>query len=73
MKRLQQLLNSDSDTRVASTGAGSPGSESQFFGALTEKAVQKFQVKYGIAKAGEPGYGSVGPKTRAKLKEVFGQ
>jgi len=73
VKRLQQLLNSDADTRIATSGAGSPGSESQFYGALTEKAVQKFQVKYGIAKAGEPGYGSVGPKTRAKLKEVFGQ
>ena len=73
VKRLQQLLNSDSDTRVVSIGAGSPGSESQFFGALTEKAVQKFQVKYGIAKTGEPGYGFVGPKTRAKLKEAFGQ
>jgi hypothetical protein len=27
-------------------------------------------VKYGLAKPGQPGYGDVGPKTRAKLKEL---
>lgn len=41
------------------------------YGVLTKAAVQRFQEKYGIVKAGEPGYGSVGPKTRAKLMEVF--
>lgn len=46
-----------------------------FFGALTEKAVQRFQAKYSIVSSGTPattGYGRVGPKTRAKLNEVFG-
>lgn len=71
VKRLQQLLNSDPDTQVASSGAGSPGSETTRFGPLTERAVQKFQVKYGVAGPGDPGYGYVGPKTRAKLQEVF--
>ena len=73
VKRLQQLLNSDPDTRIAAAGAGSPGNESNFFGSLTRQAVEKFQVKYGLAKAGDAGYGLVGPKTRAKLQEVFKQ
>jgi peptidoglycan hydrolase-like protein with peptidoglycan-binding domain len=73
IKALQQLLNSDPDTQVASTGVGSPGNETSYFGSLTERAVQKFQEKYGIAGAGVPGYGYVGPKTRAKLNELFGQ
>ncbi|QQG46251.1 MAG: peptidoglycan-binding protein [Candidatus Niyogibacteria bacterium] len=71
VKRLQQLLNSDSDTVIAASGVGSPGNESEYFGSLSEKAVQKFQAKYGLAKAGDAGYGYVGPKTRAKLAEVF--
>ncbi len=72
IKRLQQLLNSDSDTIIASSGTGSPGNETEYFGTLTEKALQKFQEKYGVAKQGDSGYGYVGPKTRAKLNEVFG-
>ncbi len=71
VKRLQQLLNSDPDTVIAQSGTGSVGNETNYFGSLTEKAVQKFQNKYGIAKPGDPGYGYVGPKTRAKLQEVF--
>ena len=72
VKRLQILLNSDPDTRIANTGVGSPGSETNSYGSLTEKAVQKFQEKYGIAKKGDEGYGSVGPKTRAKMNEISG-
>ena len=71
VKRLQQLLNSVADTRIAESGPGSSGNETEFFGSLTEQAVQKFQVKYGIAQSGDAGYGYVGPKTRAKLQEVF--
>ena len=41
---------------------------SGYFGPLTRKAVEAFQEKYGIAKAGAPGYGDVGPLTRAILK-----
>lgn len=71
VKRLQQLLNSDADTRIAESGTGSSGNETNYFGSLTEKAVQKFQEKYGIASQGDSGYGYVGPKTRAKLQEIF--
>ena len=69
---LQKLLNSDPDTMVSSSGAGSPGSETTLLGPLTVRAVEKFQVKHGIAGPGDPGYGFVGPKTRAKLNELAG-
>ncbi len=67
---LQKILNSDPDTTIAVSGAGSPGNETNLYGSMTEKAVGKFQVKYGIATPGERGYGTVGPKTRAKLNEL---
>ena len=72
VKQLQQVLNSDPDTRIAESGVGSPGNETLLFGVLTEKAIQKFQVKYGIAGPGDVGYGYVGPKTRTKLNELSG-
>jgi peptidoglycan hydrolase-like protein with peptidoglycan-binding domain len=72
VKQLQQVLNSDPDTQIAESGVGSPGSETTLFGALTEKAIQRFQVKYGIAGPGDVGYGYVGPKTRTKLNELSG-
>ena len=43
-----------------------------YFGLLTKKAVQRFQTKYGIADEGDPGYGFVGPKTRAKINSLLG-
>ena len=67
---LQKVLNADPATRIATSGAGSPGHESDYFGALTKTALQKFQVKYGIAAPSNPAYGTAGPKTRAKLQEV---
>jgi len=71
--RLQVLLNKDADTKIASEGPGSPGNETNSFGSLTEQAVGKFQTKYNIAKPGDSGFGTVGPKTRAMLREVFGK
>ncbi|KKU50956.1 MAG: PE-PGRS family protein [Parcubacteria group bacterium GW2011_GWA2_47_10b] len=70
VKKLQLILNSDPDTQIASSGVGSSGNETNYYGSLTRKAVEKFQVKYGIAKSGDEGYGTVGPKTRAKLNDL---
>ncbi|MDD5721471.1 MAG: right-handed parallel beta-helix repeat-containing protein [Candidatus Pacebacteria bacterium] len=76
IKRLQIFLNSDPDTKVADSGAGSPGKETNFFGLLTKKAVIKFQEKYvkdvlvpwGFIK----GTGYVGKTTLAKINELMG-
>jgi hypothetical protein len=44
-----------------------------YFGTLTLQAVQRFQKKYGISKAGDTGYGYVGTMTRAKLNSLIEQ
>ena len=67
VKRVQQLLAQDKEIYPEGLTSG-------FYGKLTENAVRKFQVKYGVIKsANDPGNGKLGPKTRAKLKEVFGE
>jgi hypothetical protein len=44
-----------------------------YFGSLTKKAVQRFQLQYNVVDSElDPAFGYVGPKTRVKLKEVFG-
>lgn len=47
------------------------GEVTGYFGPATAKAVGRFQEKYNIAQPKEAGYGQAGPKTRAKLMEVF--
>jgi peptidoglycan hydrolase-like protein with peptidoglycan-binding domain len=64
VKRLQQLLATDSEIYPEGLVTG-------YFGRLTQSAVQKFQKKYGVVSENDSGYGYVGPKTRAKLQEVF--
>jgi hypothetical protein len=67
VKALQTALqiNGTFPASVAPTG---------FYGNITVGSVQKFQAKYGIATAGLPtttGYGRVGPRTLAKLNQLF--
>jgi hypothetical protein len=52
----------------------SPDSATGFYGSLTTKAVQAFQLKYAITTVGTPGttgYGVVGSKTRAKINQMI--
>jgi len=74
---MQKVFNEDSYTKIASSGPGSPGLETTYYGVLTRRAVIKFQEKYasevliplGLTK----GTGYVGPATKKKLREVAKQ
>ena len=72
--RLQQLLNSDPETRVAVTGPGSAGMETEFFGPATAAAVSTMQMKYRAEVLTPVGLvnptGFFGPATRAKANAL---
>jgi len=74
VKELQKFLNSDPDTRVSATGAGSVGMETDYFGPATAAAVSKFQVKYRSEILSPSGLvnptGFFGPSTRAKANAL---
>ena len=73
VKRLQQFLNSDPDTKLMST-VGSSGNETEHFGAATMNAVVRFQEKYSaaiLAPVGlSSGSGYVGEYTRKHITSL---
>jgi len=74
VKNLQIFLNQFPDTRLADSGPGSPGNETNFFGSLTKSAVIRFQEKYAkeiLSPWGLTyGTGYVGKTTLKKLNEM---
>lgn len=74
---LQKVLNASPDTQIALAGPGSPGNETDYFGALTKTAVSKFQEKYRseilVPASLTAGTGFVGTFTLSMLKRVCGE
>ena len=48
VKCMQIVLNTASDTQLASSGVGSSGNETSYFGPLSRSAVVTFQEKYAV-------------------------
>lgn len=66
VKLLQQALAGDKEIYPEGTVSG-------FYGPATVRALQNFQLKYGIiTNLTDQGSGRYGPKTKAKFEEVFG-
>lgn len=65
VKCFQQYLNG-AGHKVAASGAGSPGSESTYFGSLTQAAATKWQAANGVA----PAVGYFGSISRAKYASL---
>jgi peptidoglycan hydrolase-like protein with peptidoglycan-binding domain len=66
VKLLQKILNTNPSTIVASSGLGSSGNETTYFGSATEAAVIKFQNFYSFSPTG-----IVAGVTRAKVNALL--
>jgi peptidoglycan hydrolase-like protein with peptidoglycan-binding domain len=76
VRELQRFLNQNEATQIAASGPGSFLNETSYFGALTQRAVIRFQELYAaevLIPAGlSRGTGFVGQKTREKLNFLIG-
>lgn len=76
VRNLQKILNKNTVTKVSSSGIGSSGNESSYFGEKTKNAVIKFQELYApniLTPFGfNSGTGFVGTSTRSKLNSLAG-
>lgn len=70
VRLLQKTLNTHGYA-IASSGPGTIGKETTYFGGKTRQAVQAFQCDRHIVCSGEAGYGRVGTLTRKALNEVL--
>ncbi len=75
VRELQKVLNKDPQTRVAQSGHGSSGNETDYFGPATKDAVKRFQEKYESEVLDPVGMdspnGFVGSYTRMKLNSIL--
>lgn len=67
VKCLQKFLNDGGFSVLSSTGAGSPGNETTYFGLRTKAAVAKWQAANGVA----PAVGYFGSISRAKYASII--
>ncbi|MCR4330671.1 MAG: glycosyl hydrolase family 18 protein [Patescibacteria group bacterium] len=65
VRTLQKFLNARGFS-VSTTGGGSPGNETNYFGPATVRALIKFQIANGV----KPSVGYYGPITRAAIKAL---
>ncbi len=74
VRLLQVILNQDPATKVAETGPGSVGQETEYFGLKTKQAVIRLQNKYFsellVPRGKKWGDGLVEVRVRAKLSEL---
>jgi peptidoglycan hydrolase-like protein with peptidoglycan-binding domain len=62
VRTLQTILNARGFI-VSTTGAGSPGNETNYFGPATTNALARYQASVGIS----PAVGYFGPITRTRM------
>jgi peptidoglycan hydrolase-like protein with peptidoglycan-binding domain len=74
--QLQKWLNQNGYP-ISSSGPGAPGQETDYFGSLTQSAVQRYQNTYAsqiLVPVGlSTGTGFFGPSTRSHINQLLGQ